>query len=65
MMLVTGGLTLLISLIIKVLIVIGKSEWSEYTAVPYFIVHCLGTVCTYKGWVPESFKAYPKDVMQW
>ncbi len=65
MMLVTGGLTLLIVLLIKVLVVIGKPEFSTHLAVPYFLVHCMGTVCTYKEWVPESFKAYPKDVMQW
>jgi cytochrome bd-type quinol oxidase subunit 1 len=65
MMLVTGGFTLALTLIFKLLVVVGKPELNEHLAVPYVLIHALGAVCTYKEWVPESFKQYPKDVMQW
>jgi hypothetical protein len=64
-MLVTGGFTLLLTLLLKLFVVIGKPGLGEYFAVIYVLIHSLGAVCTYKEWVPESFKQYPKDVMQW
>jgi hypothetical protein len=65
MMMVTGGLTLLLTLGIKFLVTIGRATLCQHLAVPYLLIHTIGTVCTFKGWVPESFSHYPKDVMQW
>ena len=64
MMLVTSGLTIALLCVLKFFIVLGKYEVNEYLAVPYVLIHALGAVCTYKEWVPDHFKQYPKDVMQ-
>ena len=65
MILVTSVLTLLLALVAKLFLVIGRPELSTHLLVPYFLMHATGAVCTYKEWVPESFAEYPKDALQW
>jgi len=68
MMLVTGVGTLLVSIAVKIMNKVGKSKYYiafDLLALVYMIIHACGAVCTYKEWVPESFRRYPKDVMQW
>lgn len=63
-MLITGVGTILIMLIIAVLDMNDKIEYSTWLAVPYLLIHAIGATCCYKEWVPSSFMKYPKDVMQ-
>ena len=67
MQLVTGGLTVLGTLVVKLLFILGKGNLCVrgHWSVIFLLVHTIGPVCTYKEWVPDSFKPYPKDVMQW
>ncbi len=63
MMIVTGIITILIMLFLQILVRIGKQEYCTIVAVPYLLVHAVGSVCVYKQWTPASFDKYPKDVM--
>ena len=64
MMIVTGLLSIFILFIMQILCKIGRPEDCRYLAVPVFLVHAIGAVCTYKEWVPEYFNRFPKEVMQ-
>jgi hypothetical protein len=64
MMIVTGILTILCMLFLQLLVRLGKAEYCVHLAVPYLLIHAVGSVCAYKEWEPASFIAYPKDVMQ-
>jgi hypothetical protein len=64
MMIVTGILTILFMFLLQILVRIGKPEYCMMLAVPYLLIHAVGSVCAYKEWAPASFNKYPKDVMQ-
>ncbi len=63
MMLITGGATLLLAIITQILVRCRLDKVALFFT-PYLLVHAIGTVCCYKEWEPESFKKFPKDVMQ-
>ena len=56
---------MLLTLVVKLNIRVGLGMLNEHLVIVYLLIHCIGTVCLYKEWVPRSFLDYPKDVMQW
>jgi len=64
MMIITGILTIFCIILLQILVRAGKAEYCVILAVPYLLIHAIGSVCTYKEWTPTSFNSYPKDVMQ-
>jgi hypothetical protein len=63
MKIVTFSLSIFILFIMQILCRIGRPELCRFFAVPMFLVHATGAVCTYKEWAPANFNKFPKEEM--
>jgi hypothetical protein len=64
---VTGAVCLLLGVTVAILIKtkrMGISTFPEMMTIGYMLNHAIATVCCYKGWLPESFNKYPKNIFE-
>ena len=64
MSLVVGGVNICGIMMMIVCFRLKRMEILPYFNVPYLLNQSIATVCVYKGWLPNSWISYPKEVFE-